>query len=66
MNPLVKELEEQGLEIAEEAVEKIVKAVFKIAKQAIPVQFTLIIPIINKIEEYVLKYVDKIDGQEDA
>lgn len=62
---LIEELKEQGLEIAEESIEKIVKSVIAISKKALPSQFVSIVdPTLDKIEEIILQQVDKIDGQE--
>lgn len=65
---IVEKLKKQGLDVAEDAVTKMVKAVFEALPEILvltPNKFDdLTIPVLGIIEAQIVKLCDKIDGQE--
>jgi len=60
-------LKDEGLDLAEDAAEKVVKAGFKIGKLLISESENkvddLLLPLFDLVEPRVLELVDKIDGE---
>lgn len=67
-NEIVELLKNEGLEIAEESVELLIKGLFKIlpvlAAKSTNSFDDMLIPLFPLLEREVLKLVDKIDGEE--
>lgn len=69
MNEEIKEkLKNEALELAEDVTKEAIEHVFSFAKKALEKSentlLAAIVPILSKVEEYLLSLADKIDGIE--
>jgi len=65
-NIVLEELKKEGLDIAEDALAGVVKALFRAIPRILPVSVAAVVAaVLISVEPTVLALVDKLDGQDD-